>query len=141
MTKKSKSSSTPSQTAKAVNEDGIFIPNDDLKIMIDRLQWILMPEVFYDPDPQKSANDALNRCRLRARDLLFQIVSKLPAGHAFANEIDLALVESKTLPFSIGISRAGPGELSRIEKSPKQPDLLREVSELLEGHIYLDPNS
>ena len=138
MSNKKKSSSPPLKPVAPTKEVGICIPNDEVKTIVDRLLWILEPEVLYDSDPHKSAEDALNRCRLRARDLLLQFIDLLPAGHSQKKMIDRALVKHNVLPMSIGISREGPGASSKAERSPRKSEILDQLSELLEGHEFLD---
>ena len=113
---------------------GIFIPQSEADLLIKRLLWILQPETIYNTDPKEAAEDALNRSRLRARDLLFQMLNHLPKDHLAIGDINKALLKNNLLNISVGIDREAPGEFSKIEESPHKIEALELIEKYIEDH-------
>lgn len=93
-------------------EPPIEIPHELLDGMVDRMLRILNPEVLYSRHPEKMTEEALNRCRYRARDLLHTVSTLLPINHPISKKIDEALSPPIDLPFVERIDRDSPGERS-----------------------------
>lgn len=96
-----------------------------LERMIERLNWIIQPELLYVQNQLLATEQALTRCQLRARDLADEIATYLPHGHDLMDLAVDKLSVLETVPLEPAIQRDMPGRASsnyrnkRMRRRPK----------------------
>lgn len=89
--------------------ESMILDGETLSWLFDQLHSIIEPEVFYNPDSAKTAEDALSRCRLRARDIVARLADALPIEHGLMESAGDSLTVLDLYKFEPAINRDWPG--------------------------------
>lgn len=96
---------------------------DALIYLLDQLHSIIEPEVFYRPNPSEAAEEALSRCRLRARDIVGFLADALPIDHGLMESAGSSLIVLDHFHSEPAINRDWPGRDSHNYRSQLQRNL------------------